>query len=146
MTSTSKPTYGQGDATYQAAGGKAGVRRLVDRFYDLMSTESDYATIWSWHPDDNDVSRDKLARFLSAWMGGPKRYSEKYGAIRIPAAHAHLSVGVAEKEQWLACMKQALEDLDYPKDFSEYLIKALSVPAESIRLACAHQQGTISDG
>ncbi|MEM7284463.1 MAG: group II truncated hemoglobin [Pseudomonadota bacterium] len=135
--------YGQGDATFQAAGGEAGIRRLVDRFYDLMSTQPEYATIWSWHPDDPELSRDKLARFLCGWTGGPKRYSEKYGSIRIPAAHAHLDVTHAEKNQWLSCMKQALEDLDYPEDFRTYLINALTVPAESIRLTASARAGRL---
>ena len=31
-----KPAYGQGDASFQAAGGQQGLRCLVDAFYDQM--------------------------------------------------------------------------------------------------------------
>lgn len=31
-----KPQYGVGDASYQAAGGEVGIRKLVDDFYDAM--------------------------------------------------------------------------------------------------------------
>ena len=102
------PQFGIGDATFQAAGGEAGIRALVDTFYDIMSSDLQYRTIRSWHPDDNHVSRDKLARFLCGWMGGPRRYNEKYGSISIPHVHAHLDVTERERDDWLGCMAKAL--------------------------------------
>ena len=129
MNSDSTPAYGQGDATFQAAGGEAGVRALVDCFYDIMSSDVRFATIWSWHPDDPELSRDKLARFLCAWMGGPRRFSEKYGPISIPKAHQHLPVTEAERDQWLDCMTLALNQQGYPAALVEYLQLQLAVPA-----------------
>ncbi|MEO1204557.1 MAG: globin, partial [Pseudomonadota bacterium] len=81
--------YGSGDASFQAAGGEAGIVKLVDDFYARMGTDPRFATIYAMHPDDKVVSRDKLARFLCGWLGGPKLYHEKYGAIGIPRVHAH---------------------------------------------------------
>ncbi|MGI9328817.1 MAG: group II truncated hemoglobin [Pseudomonadales bacterium] len=127
-----QPQYGTGDATFQAAGGEEGIRRLVDRFYDIMAGDPKFATIWSWHPADHSVSRDKLARFLCAWMGGPRRFSEKYGPISIPQAHQHLPVTRAEQEQWLTCMAQALADQGYPQGLMDYLLEQLAVPAGRI--------------
>ena len=37
--------YGEGDATYRACGGEAGIRKLVDAFYDHMDRDAAYATI-----------------------------------------------------------------------------------------------------
>ena len=56
--------YGSEDATYQAAGGQAGIRKLVDCFFDIMGTDPKYRVIYDWHPDDRETSRDKLALFL----------------------------------------------------------------------------------
>ena len=84
--------YGDGDATFRACGGEAGLRRLVERFYAEMDTLPEARRIRRLHPPDLEVSIDKLARFLCGWTGGPKRYSEKYGPIRIPVAHQHLPV------------------------------------------------------
>jgi hemoglobin len=86
------------------------------------------------HPGDLTVSIDKLARFLCGWMGGPKRYSEKYGGIAIPPAHSHLPVGESEKQAWLDCMREALDKQDYPDELKEYLIEQLTVPASRIVL------------
>jgi len=129
------PQYGSGDNTFRAAGGEAGIRRLVDTFYDIMGREQKYRRIWDWHPEDNEVSRDKLSRFLCAWMGGPRRFSEKYGPISIPSAHAHLGVTEVERDLWLACMEEALRLQDYPESLVEYLLRELAVPAERIRQA-----------
>ncbi|MFK7916045.1 MAG: group II truncated hemoglobin [Pseudomonadales bacterium] len=132
MSNDSTPAYGQGDATFQAAGGEAGVRALVDSFYDIMSSDARFATIWSWHPKDPELSRDKLARFLCAWMGGPRRYNEKYGSISIPKAHQHLSVTPAERDQWLDCMGLALAEQGYPQALVDYLAEQLAVPANRV--------------
>ena len=131
----SLPRYGDKDTTFRAAGGEAGIRTLVDCFYDLMSTKPDYRKIYDWHPDADDA-RDKLARFLCGWMGGPRRYHEKYGSISIPKVHAHLPVTVIERDMWLNCMSEALEEQPYPDSLKRYLREQLGVPAEAVRRTC----------
>lgn len=133
MSEKLEPTYGVGDATFQAVGGEEGIRKLVDSFYDVMEAQSAYQTIRSLHNPDLEVARDKLSRFLCGWMGGPRRYSEKYGKISIPGVHAHLRVTEVERDQWLACMAEALAQQAYPADLVTYLQTELAVPAERIR-------------
>ena len=132
---SSRP-YGSGDASFQAAGGVTGLRQLVDDFYDLMGSDERFATIYRMHPNDIETSRDKLARFLCGWLGGPKLYAEKYGPIGIPRAHAHLSIATPERDQWLACMAAAVERQPYAADFKQYLLEQLFVPAEAVRRRC----------
>ena len=129
------PGYGTGDASFRAAGGEDGIRRLVDRFYDLMEERPDTKRIRSMHPKSLEVSRDKLARFLCGWLGGPKRYSEKYGPIQIPRAHVRFAIGAEERDAWLACMRAAIAEQPYAEDFKAYLLRELAVPAERIRIA-----------
>lgn len=124
--------YGDGDASFQAAGGIEGIQQLVEDFYDVMSTRDYAKVIRDMHPDDLTVSIDKLARFLCGWMGGPKRYREMYGGIAIPPAHKHLPIHEAEKQAWLDCMQEALERQPYPQAFKDYLIEQLAVPAGRI--------------
>lgn len=134
---TSSNEYGQGDATYRAAGGQAGIRRLVDSFFDLMGSDPRYRVIYDWHPPDREESRDKLALFLCGWMGGPRPFVEKYGPIQIPAAHRHLPITAVERDLWLDCMARALRRQDYPEALVDYLLRELFVPAERIRQVCA---------
>ena len=125
--------YGVGDASFKAAGGESGIRRLVDDFYDVMENLPQAADIRAMHADDLALSRDKLAAFLCGWLGGPRRYREKYGPISIPAAHAHLAIDEKARDAWLLCMQKALEKQDYPPDFKRYLLQQLGVPAERCR-------------
>ncbi len=136
MGQDAQVTYGVEDATFQAAGGEEGIARLVDCFYRIMAENPAYRKIFDWHPD-GDTARDKLSRFLCGWMGGPRRYQEKYGSIRIPVVHSHLDIGVEERDMWLNCMQEALEEQPYPESLKTYLRKELGVPAERIRVACA---------
>lgn len=128
--------YGQRDHTYQCAGGQSGIRKLVDCFFDIMGRDPQYQVIYDWHPQDLGESRDKLTLFLCGWMGGPRVFVERYGPIRIPDAHKHLSVTAVERDLWLDCMGRALNQQDYPAALVDYLLRQLYIPAERIRQAC----------
>ncbi len=130
------PAYGSGDASFQAAGGTEGVRALVDAFYDVMEARPDARRIRKMHPRDLAVSRDKLARFLCGWLGGPKLFRERYGSISIPGVHAHLPIGAADRDAWLDCMREAVAAAPYEDAFKRYLLEQLGIPAERIRQAC----------
>lgn len=96
-----------------------------------MGGSKKYKRIFDWHPDEA-VARDKLTRFLCGWMGGPKRYHEKYGAISIPRVHAHLDIGEAERDMWINCMGEALTLQPYADALKAYLLRELSVPANHV--------------
>lgn len=124
--------YGVDDGSFRAAGGEAGIRRLVDDFYDIMDARDDAQCIRRMHPADLSESRDKLARFLCGWLGGPKRYREKYGPISIPGAHAHFAIGERERDAWIDCMARAIAKQPYREDFASYLLAQLRVPAQAV--------------
>lgn len=133
-------SYGEGDTSFQAAGGGVGIRKLVDRFYDVMDGLHEARKIRGMHPDDLTVARDKLSLFLSGWLGGEKLFAKKYGPIMIPKAHAHLEIAEAERNAWLVCMKIAVDEQDYDPEFKVYLMEQLYVPAERCRLASQSQK------
>jgi hemoglobin len=135
-------SYGVGDASFQAAGGAAGLRKLVDLFYELMDSREVARVIRAMHPADLEVSRDKLATFLCGWLGGPKLYQAKYGGISIPGVHAHLAVDAAARDAWLAVMAEAVAAQDWQEDFKVYLMRQLAVPAERVRVVCEHMRQT----
>ena len=137
------PAYGTGDTSFLAAGGEAGILRLVEAFYQAMSDEPQAQTIRAMHADDLTISIDKLARFLCGWTGGPKRYAEKYGGMALPPAHAHLPIGEAEKDAWLMCMQRALQRQDYAADFKDYMLVQLAVPAGRIVVMQANRGRTL---
>lgn len=125
--------YGTDDASYQAAGQYEGLQKLTERFYFYMDSLPEAKIIRAMHRSDLTESKEKLARFLSGWLGGPKLYSEKYGPIAIPKAHHHLPIGSKERDAWLLCMDKALAEQPYSDDFRQYMIEQLFVPAERCR-------------
>jgi hemoglobin len=99
-----------GSTPFERLGGEAGVRALVDRFYDLMDLEPQYARLRALHPAQLDGSRDKLFWFLCGWLGGPDHYVQRFGHPMLRARHLPYAIGIAERDQWLACMIQAMEE------------------------------------
>lgn len=95
---------------YEALGGEAVVRALVDRFYDLMDELPEAYLIRKLHPESLDGSRQKLFMFLTGWLGGPQLYIEQFGHPRMRARHLPFPIGDAERDAWLLCMRQAADE------------------------------------
>jgi len=118
---------------YQAAGGLDGITRLVDEFYVKMDTLPEAQVIRHMHPDDLTESRRKLTYFLSGWLGGPRLFQLHYGPISIPGAHKRFPIGYEERDAWLLCMQHALAIQPFSNELKDYLLAALSIPAERVR-------------
>jgi len=96
---------------YNQLGGDAAVRKLVDRFYDLMDENSDAKTIRKMHPDDLTESREKLYEFLSGFLGGPPLYHQNRGHPKLRMRHLPFQINEQARDAWLNCMNQSLEEL-----------------------------------
>lgn len=99
-----------GTTHYQRLGGEAGIRALVTRFYELMDTLPETADIRAMHARNLKGSEAKLFDFLSGWTGGPPLYVEKHGHPRLRQRHMPFSIDGAARDQWMLCMRRALED------------------------------------
>ena len=130
MTDTQE--FGYKNNSYEAIGGHEGISQLVRRFYEYMDDLPEAKTIRDQHPKQLEESIEKLTFFLSGWLGGPKLYQQKYGHISIPGSHAHLPIGEPEKNAWLNCMKKSIDDQNFSEEFSDYLMKQLTIPANRI--------------
>jgi len=98
------------ESPFERIGGEPAVRALVDRFYDLMDLEPGYAALRATHGSTLDESRDKLFWFLCGWLGGPDHYQSRFGHPRLRARHMPFAIGVKERDQWVACMDQAMAE------------------------------------
>jgi len=123
----------QKQSLYDAIGGDTGVRALVDRFYDLMDSDPNYAGLRKMHPPSLADARDKLYWYFSGWMGGPDLFVERFGHPRMRARHIGFSIGISERDQWLSCMKTALQDSVLEDPVKEKLLQAFAQIAEAIR-------------
>jgi hemoglobin len=100
---------------FEWIGGELKVHELVDRFYDLMDLEPAYAVLRGVHAPSLDDVRQKLFWFLSGWLGGPQHYVERFGHPRLKMRHMPFKIGLVERDQWLACMDQAMVEVAVPE-------------------------------
>lgn len=119
--------------TYERIGGDAAVGKLCDRFYDLMASVPQFAELRAMHPEDLSGSRDKLYMFLSGWFGGPDLFVEKFGHPRLRARHMPFAIGVKERDQWVACMVLAMEDVGIEKGIRAKLLENFFNTADFMR-------------
>lgn len=118
---------------FEAIGGEEKIRALVNRFYDLMDEREEAANIRRLHPRDLTESREKLFLFLVGWMGGPPLYVSRFGHPRLRARHLPFPIGERERDEWLFCMFQALEDEQVPEPTRSQLRQAFAGLADFMR-------------
>lgn len=97
--------------TYEKIGGDAAVAKLSARFYELMDSVPQFAELRAMHPASLEGSSQKLYMFLSGWLGGPDLFVEKFGHPRLRGRHMPFSIGLQERDQWVACMLLAMEEV-----------------------------------
>lgn len=118
---------------YELLGGESIVARLTDRFYELMATVPQFKTLRDMHPVDLKGSRDKLFMFLSGWLGGPDLFVEKFGHPRLRARHMPFAIGVEERNQWVACMLLAMEEVGIEEELRQRLLQNFFNTADFMR-------------
>lgn len=111
---------------YDLIGGEAAVRLLVQRFYALMDELPEAYGIRRLHPADLTSSEQKLFEFLTGWLGGPPLYVGKRGHPRLRARHLPFPIAATERDQWLMCMRRALEETVADAAFRDRLYAALA--------------------
>lgn len=118
---------------YALIGGEEKLREMVDRFYDLMDLEPEFAGIRVMHPSSLEGSRDKLFWFLSGWMGGPDLFVEQFGHPKLRARHLPYAIGESERDQWLRCMAWAMQDVKIEEHLQEHLMASFYKTADWMR-------------
>lgn len=118
---------------YDLIGGAGPLRELVDRFYDLMELEPEFAGLRAMHPPATDGSREKLYLFLSGWLGGPDLYVERHGHPRLRARHLPFAIASDERDQWLRAFAWAMQDVGLDEALQLRLMDSLFRTADWMR-------------
>lgn len=118
---------------YERLGGEKRLHELVDRFYDLMNSRPDTHQLRKIHAADLSDARNRLFMFLSGWLGGPSLYIEKYGHPRLRQRHMSFAIGELERNQWMLCMQQSMQDMDIESTLQEELYAAFYKTADFMR-------------
>lgn len=118
---------------YQRIGGPEKIHALVDRFYHLMDELPEAYGIRKMHTEDLQGVNDKLFMFLSGWMGGPQLFVEAFGHPLLRRRHLPFAIDDAERDQWMLCMNQALDDVVEDAALRQELSDAFSKVADHMR-------------
>lgn len=118
---------------FERIGGQDTIQRLVDTFYAHMDELPEAYGIRKMHAEDLAGSRQKLFEFLNGWMGGPQLYTEKYGHPMLRRRHLPFTIGDQERDQWLMCMKLALDEVVDAEPLRQELYAAFVKVADHMR-------------
>jgi hemoglobin len=118
---------------FDQIGGHEAVVRLVDAFYRAMDTRAEAAVIRAMHEPDLSPTKAVLVDYLSEWMGGPKRYTPARGAPMLRRRHQPFAIDAAARDAWMACMRQALDDVGVSEPLRGELDAAFLKVADFIR-------------
>jgi hemoglobin len=118
---------------FESIGGEAKVKALTERFYDLMDLEPAYQALRGIHGSALVNARQKLFWFLCGWLGGPQHYAERFGHPALRARHMPFKIGILERDQWLACMDQAMGETGVPDDLRARLRESFYKTADWMR-------------
>lgn len=109
---------------YERLGGEQVLWALVNRFYRNMDELPEADVVRGMHAPDLQGAESKLFKFLSGWLGGPNLYWEEFGHPRLRMRHLPFSIGVNERDQWLVCMRNALDSQVQDVELREHLYAA----------------------
>jgi hemoglobin len=118
---------------YHHLGADTTLHKLVNRFYDLMDTLPEAATIRAMHPSDLSSSREKLFQFLSGWTGGPQLYIEQHGHPRLRQRHLPFVINDDARDAWMHCMTLAINETISDPLIRQDLLQALQRTADFMR-------------
>ena len=113
--------------------GEDGIRQLASTFYDIMDTLPEVESLRAMHAKDLAPMKEKLAEYLTGWMGGPPRYADKYGTVCMTEPHELYHIGPEERDQWLLCMDKALVEIKASDELTRMLKKPLFQVADAVR-------------
>lgn len=101
-------------STLYAQIGEAKLRAMVTAFYRRVRTDDLIGTMYP--ADDWDGAEKRLADFIVYRFGGPQTYIEERGHPRLRGRHMPFSIGVAERDRWLALMSEAMREVAIPDE------------------------------
>ena len=116
---------------YEAAGGMPFFEALVERFYAGVADDPILRPIYP--EPDLSGARHRLTLFLAQYWGGPRTYDDERGHPRLRMRHAPFAIGPAERDAWLARMREAIAWSDPPPGVAERLHAYIDMAAEAMR-------------
>jgi len=111
--------WGDAATPYLEMGGEDEVRALAETFYDIIEAEA--PLIRAMLPANTTNTRRKLFMYLSGWLGGPPLYEQKWGHPRLRLRHMPFPIGSVEADEWMRCMRLAMDQVSIDEPLRSFL-------------------------
>lgn len=98
--------------------GPVRLRQLVDAFYERVFENEKLSPLFK---TDKSVIRDKQYKFLTQFLGGPQLYTMEYGHPKMRMRHLPHVIDSEAKDEWLKCMKEAIQSMDFEDGLDDAL-------------------------
>ena len=95
-------------------GGEAVVADWMQRFYDRVAKNPVLIPLF---PSDLTASREKQTAYMVEFLGGEKRYTEKYGKPFLRFRHRKISIGIPERDAWMNLFMETLREVCQDQSF-----------------------------
>lgn len=118
---------------YDLIGGDKVIRAIAHDFYQQMQTRPETQTLLAIHRSPMQESEQKLYEYLSGWLGGPQLYQQKHGHPALRARHMHFAIDESMRDQWLICMRAAIQNNIKKPEHQQVIIQAISTLADNMR-------------
>lgn len=107
------------------------LRRLTASFYRRVRTDD---LIGPMYPEqDFAAAEERLGDFLCFRLLGETKYTDERGHPRLRMRHAPFSIGLAERDRWLALMGAAVEECAVPEPAATVLRAFFAQVADFMR-------------
>jgi hemoglobin len=116
---------------FDEVGGHPTFTKLVARFYEGVRDDPVLARLYP--QDDWEGAETRLRGFLEQYWGGPTTYSQQRGHPRLRMRHAPFAIGAAERDAWLAHMRDAVDSLELTPEQDATLWGYLEMAARSMQ-------------
>lgn len=118
------------DSFFEKVGGEKTFNDLVSHFYALVAVNP---VLRPMYPDqDLKAAAQRLQMFLVQYWGGPSTYSEQRGHPRLRMRHAPFHIATKQRDEWLNCMRQAVDGLAIEQELKTELWNYLEMAAHSM--------------
>ncbi len=120
------------NSLYSRIGGEEGVIRLVQAYIEALKTLPEAQNLRNIYPTDLSKYESRMVEYLSTWLGGPALYQARHGLPMLRETHRHFPIDSDARDEWMLCMRTALEQTIDDSDFRLYLEGAFWRMADSL--------------
>ncbi|KXT34567.1 protozoan/cyanobacterial globin family protein [Sutterella sp. KLE1602] len=96
---------------FDRIGGEAGVKKLVAAYLQVLQTYPEVQSLRNAYPMDLSCYEERMNLYLTMWLGGPALYQKTHGMPMLREAHRFMPITPALRDQWMFCMRIALNQV-----------------------------------